>query len=138
MARSPATLAECAAAGMTQSEAARALGISRRSVCRYAKKLSLRFPPYRSRRIDVWTQCAQQGMTRVEAAKALGTTVTAARMAAKRYGLKFRPSPRGRPPKLPDFNGQDGRVYRKMRNAKIPRDEALRVLGYEERSDGPR
>lgn len=131
MAQSPADFAECATAGMTQAEAARALGIEPYLVSRFARKHGLIFARKPARR-EVWARCAQQGMTRAEAAEALGVTKQAAYMAARRYGFEFRrPSP-GPTVRLPDMGRGALLTYRKIRKAGVSREEALRALGREE------
>jgi transcriptional regulator with GAF, ATPase, and Fis domain len=120
----PKTLKACAAAGMSQAETARHLGISRYTVCRKAKRFGLTFA-HKLHREDVWAAAAGKGMTASEAATALGVTPEAAYLAAKRYGFSFRPAPR-----LPDLSSSELRTYQKLRDAKIPREEALRALGY--------
>ena len=87
-----ARYAECADAGMTIMDTARALRVSHTTVLRVARNHGIRFRPYlnQGRCERDYAECAEAGMTVREASKRLGITPGCVRKQAKKFGLVFR------------------------------------------------
>ena len=86
-------LADLAANGLTQAEAARVLQVSRQRVSQVAAELSLSFrpklPPFPQERLD-WL--AERRLTRAEAARDLGVSPKRVSNLAAKLGLSFAPA----------------------------------------------
>lgn len=82
-----------AAKGLTQSEAARKLGVSRQRVSQVAARLGLAFrrgaPPIPEERLK---ELARKGLTRTEAARELGVPLDHVRSQGERLQLSFAPA----------------------------------------------
>lgn len=86
-------LPELAGKGLTQSEAARELGVSRQRVSQLAAQLGLTFrlgyPPVAAERLE---ELAKKGLTQTEAARELGVSQKRVRSLAAKLGLSFAPA----------------------------------------------
>lgn len=86
------TYEECAAAGLTKAETARALGVTAAAVSRYAKKHKLEFVAYGHKRDSArpYRECAEAGLTQAQTAAKLGVTRASVSNMAARHNLKFK------------------------------------------------
>ncbi len=97
------TLADLAKKGLTQSQAARKLGVSRQSVSQLTAVMGLTFrpsyPPVATAKLRAF---AKKGLSKTEAAEQLGVSQSRISTMAARLGIKFAPVwSRPRPARTP-------------------------------------